>query len=89
MIRLILFFVLVYLFVQLLKKFFFAQPRSTRRMHDPFSGSGAAPAVREMVQDPVCKVYVPKKDALSLVRRGTTYYFCCEDCLKKFDSTNQ
>jgi len=84
--RLILFLVLVYVFIRLINRFFFAKPQGARRMAGrPESG----PAVREMVQDPVCKVYVPKKDALTLARNGTTYYFCCADCLKKFNGSAQ
>jgi Cu+-exporting ATPase len=39
-----------------------------------------------MVQDPVCKVYVPKTNSLTTVRSGATYYFCSKECLEKFKS---
>jgi YHS domain-containing protein len=39
----------------------------------------------EMVQDPVCKVYLPKRQAKVLnVPKGTNYYFCSAECRKKF-----
>ncbi len=42
------------------------------------------PIIDELVQDPVCGVYVPKKEAIVYGRGGKLYYFCCEKCLKKF-----
>lgn len=38
----------------------------------------------EMVQDPVCGVYIPKKEAKKLRADGRTYYFCSEDCVEEF-----
>ncbi|OGP49861.1 MAG: hypothetical protein A2Y79_02650 [Deltaproteobacteria bacterium RBG_13_43_22] len=39
----------------------------------------------EMVQDPVCKVYLPKRQALALNgSNGTLYYFCSTHCREKF-----
>lgn len=85
--RLILFCVLVYFFIKLINRFFFQKNPSARRMQGPFARPDSAVSVREMVQDPVCKVYIPKKDALTAVRNGTTYYFCSRDCLEKFNGS--
>ncbi len=39
----------------------------------------------EMVQDPVCKVYLPKRQALILNGpRGDKHYFCSTQCREKF-----
>jgi len=38
----------------------------------------------EMVQDPVCKVFVDPKEALSMEYGGMHYYFCSEACARKF-----
>jgi len=38
----------------------------------------------EMVQDPVCKVYVPASTAISRKVGGETQYFCSEDCAGKY-----
>lgn len=39
----------------------------------------------EMVQDPVCKVYLPKRQAEVLKSsNGVDYYFCSTQCRKKF-----
>lgn len=85
MVRIILFCVLVYLFIRLINRLFFAKGSHARPAQGQFTSDRGS--VREMVQDPVCKIYVPKKDALMLSRNGTTYYFCCAECLRKFEST--
>jgi YHS domain-containing protein len=39
----------------------------------------------EMVQDPVCKVYLPKRQAKVLNGpKGIIYYFCSTQCREKF-----
>jgi YHS domain-containing protein len=39
----------------------------------------------EMVQDPVCKVYLPKRQALILNSSNRVhYYFCSQECREKF-----
>jgi len=39
-----------------------------------------------LVQDPVCKTFIPRREALRAERDGTTYFFCSEGCLKRFQS---
>ena len=39
-----------------------------------------------LVQDPVCKTFIPRREALKAERGGTTYFFCSEGCLKRFQS---
>lgn len=47
----------------------------------------------ETVQDPVCKMYLSKKDAIVGTLDGNRHYFCSMDCLEKFreqlDHTSQ
>mgnify|MGYP001815762241 FL=1 len=38
----------------------------------------------EMVKDPVCEMYVPRQEALSLHHSGDIHYFCSETCRKAF-----
>jgi YHS domain-containing protein len=38
----------------------------------------------EMVQDPVCQVYLPKRQAKVLNSTKGDYYFCSTQCRKKF-----
>jgi hypothetical protein len=66
--RILFFFLLVYLFLKL----YFSLRRSPRKpRRDDAAGRG-----EEMVLDPQCRSYVPKSDAL--VRGGQ--YFCSERC---------
>ena len=41
------------------------------------------PSVK-LVRDPVCGTYVAPRDARSLTARGTTYYFCSDECRDNF-----
>ena len=54
-----------------------------------FSGrsrpGGAPRALRdELVKDPVCETYVPRRSALTRTAGGATYYFCGPACAEKF-----
>ena len=42
-----------------------------------------------LVQDPVCKTFIPQREALKAERDGTTYFFCSEGCLKRFLSSDK
>jgi YHS domain-containing protein len=37
-----------------------------------------------LVQDPVCKTFIPRREALKITKDGKTYFFCSEGCLKRF-----
>lgn len=50
-------------------------------------GPGKPPASRgDMVQDPVCKMYVPRGTAVSADIGGQTYFFCSRDCANTFQN---
>jgi YHS domain-containing protein len=40
--------------------------------------------VEELVQDPYCQTYIPKRSALRKRLFGRNYYFCKKECLEKF-----
>ena len=40
-----------------------------------------------LVQDPVCKTFIPRREALRADRDGAAYFFCSEGCLKRFLSS--
>jgi YHS domain-containing protein len=42
------------------------------------------PGKNHMVQDPVCKVFVPRGTAIKEDIEGQTYYFCSQSCAHKF-----
>jgi YHS domain-containing protein len=50
----------------------------------PGSGSRPEVATDELVQDPVCKVFVARRNALKATRNGEDFFFCSEGCRKKF-----
>lgn len=54
----------------------------TRGMNQP-----PPPIHDELVKDPVCGVFVPKRQAIALMMDGKTYYFCSERCRKEFFKT--
>ena len=82
-IRLIIFFILVYLFTKILKSFFLS---SGKKRYQFYRNGPTGNSVDEMVQDPVCKLYIPKRDAMTSVRSGTTYYFCSRECMHKYNA---
>ncbi len=42
-----------------------------------------------LVQDPVCKTFIPRREALKTVKGGKAYFFCSEGCLKRFLSSGK
>jgi YHS domain-containing protein len=38
----------------------------------------------ELVQDPYCQTYIPMRSAIKKRVSGKIYYFCKQECLKKF-----
>ncbi|MEA1868261.1 MAG: YHS domain-containing protein [Thermodesulfobacteriota bacterium] len=48
------------------------------------AGEQPPPITDELVQDPVCGIYCPKRDTLSLNWQGKTYYFCSDKCRQEF-----
>ena len=46
--------------------------------------AGGGRAAVKLVRDPVCGTFVAPSTSLSLTARGTTHYFCSEECRRKF-----
>ena len=42
-----------------------------------------------LVQDPVCKTFIPRREALRTEKGGATYFFRSEGCLKRFLSSDK
>jgi YHS domain-containing protein len=38
----------------------------------------------ELVQDPYCQTYIPKRSAIRKRLAGKNYYFCKQECVEKF-----
>ena len=42
-----------------------------------------------LVQDPVCKTFIPRREALKAEKDGVSHFFCSEGCLKRFLSSDK
>jgi YHS domain-containing protein len=54
----------------------------TRRKEHDQAGNGT---VEELVQDAHCKVYVPRRDSVQRTIEGKKYFFCSEECARKYE----
>lgn len=48
------------------------------------SGTKEQTLGNHMVQDPVCRVFIPQTNAVREEIGGQTYFFCSRDCAKIF-----
>jgi YHS domain-containing protein len=61
--------------------------RSAIKQFRESAGPAQPPAAKgEMVQDPVCKMYVPRGSAVSAHIGGQTYLFCSRGCADTYRS---
>jgi uncharacterized protein len=81
MIRYIILLLLIYIMYRLVRAVFFPKRKSIRY---PSGGHSADQAIDEMVKDPVCGVYVPKREALRVSYGGETLYFCSPRCREQY-----
>jgi uncharacterized protein len=57
----------------------FQDPRRSQHGSRTSAGSGL-PVTDEMLKDPHCGVYFPRKEGVPLNIDGTTLFFCSTDC---------
>ncbi len=81
MIRTILVFVLLVLIYQSLKVIFRSAVHASRDK----DGQRRIPG-KEMVLDPECRTYVLRDRAVIRNVRGTTHYYCSEECAQKHET---
>lgn len=76
-IKILLYILLIYL-IALLYRFFktLIKARRTHKISNPLSGM--------MVKDEYCNTYLPKEDAIREVINDKEYFFCSNECYKKF-----
>ena len=77
-VRLIFFGILAYLLYRIVKGVF--SPKAT------VNRGRTQGIVDEMVQDPFCKTYVPRRDSVRRVIQGQEVLFCSDDCADKYES---
>ena len=63
---------------------YFLVRRALREFKNPGEPDLIPPGKNQMVQDPVCKVFVPRGTAIKEDIEGQTYYFCSQSCAHKF-----
>ncbi len=47
------------------------------------------PDAEELIQDPHCQIYIPKRTAIKGRAAGKDYYFCSRKCLEGFRKKNR
>jgi len=72
------------LVVGLLVILYFLARRAIRELSGWKGQAQALASKNQMVQDPVCRMYVPRGSAVAESIGGQTYYFCSRDCAQTF-----
>ncbi len=62
---------------------YFLVKKALREFNRPSLPSGSA-GHDQMIQDPVCRTYIPRANAVSASIGGQNYYFCSTDCAQTF-----
>lgn len=78
-IRLVIYLVLIYFAVRLIKGIL--APFQVKQKE---TGNES----EEMVKDPACGVYIPKKDAIGKKVKGERLFFCSRECYIKFKNSD-
>lgn len=76
MTRLIILILLLYILYRLLKAVFLGRKKVER--------TAEGEIIDEMVQDPLCDKYIPRREAIRKVIGGKEYFFCSEECASRF-----
>lgn len=75
--RIIIYIILAYLLYRILKSLF-SKSKGLEK-------GDSVGIIDEMVQDPYCKTYIPRKDAQKRIIEGHEYLFCSDECASKFE----
>lgn len=77
MLRIIIYALLAYLIYRLVKKVLLPEKRTM----DQESGK----VIDEMIQDPFCGKYIPRRESIKRNIKGKEYFFCSESCADQFE----
>lgn len=78
----------LFMIAVLLVLFYYLLRKAIRKVRD---GSGAVSRREEqipgkqMIQDPVCRVFIPRENAIRREIGGQTYFFCSQNCATTFE----
>ena len=75
MIRLIIYFSIIYLAIKVVKALIFPKKNDESKNSD--SGE-------DMVEDPCCGTFIPKSSALEKKSGGEKLYFCSKECWQRY-----
>lgn len=78
MLRILFFAVIIYLLYRVARRVF--GPRET------IERGRNGGTIDEMVQDPSCKAYIPKRTALKRNIEGRDYYYCSRECADRHEA---
>ena len=78
MLRIVIYVILAYILYRVVKGVV-----SPGRKIDDRTSDGV---IDEMIQDPNCKTYIPRRDAIKKTIAGQEYFFCSEKCASQFES---
>jgi YHS domain-containing protein len=81
MTRLIIIVVALYLLYRLLKSLIAGKPDSGK--------APRAEVMDELVQDPECEIYVPRRSSVKRTISGRVYNFCSVECATRFEERNK
>jgi len=81
--KFLLFIVAFYIFYRILK---IAWKVFTRPEQDADKRGLEGKVIDEMVQDPFCKIYIPRRDAVKKVINGQELFFCSQECAVKYEN---
>ena len=70
--------------VGLLVILYFLARRAIRELSGRTGQAQVLASKNQMVQDPVCRMYVPRGSAVAESIGGQIYYFCSRDCAQAF-----
>jgi YHS domain-containing protein len=73
--RLILFLIMLAVVYWVIKRTFFPGKGRTGKLDE---------TGEELVQDPFCQCYIPKSQSYAVSLQGKKFFFCNEDCYKKY-----
>jgi len=74
----------IFLAIGLLVGLYFLIRRVITKIKEQNEPDQLPPGKNQMVQDPVCLVFVPRGTAITEEIGGQTYYFCSRSCAHKF-----
>ena len=81
MLRLFIIAILLYILYRLIKGFF--------KQSGGISKGRTDGVIDEMIQDPCCKIYIPRRQAVRKVLGGNEILFCSKECADRFEVENK